>query len=91
MVAPATLARDEVLAVVRRRRNALLAACDWTQAADSPISTTDRSAWAEYCQALRTLPETITDPACIVWPVAPSPKDPPHARGQRGAGRGRCL
>jgi hypothetical protein len=30
-----------VLAVVRRRRNVLLAACDWTQAADSPISTTD--------------------------------------------------
>jgi hypothetical protein len=71
VVAPATLARDEVLAVVRRRRNALLAACDWTQATDSPISTTDRSAWAEYRQALRTLPETITDPASIVWPVAP--------------------
>jgi hypothetical protein len=67
---------DEVLAVVRRRRNALLAACDWTQAADSPISTTDRSAWAEYRQALRTLPETITDPASIVWPVAPTQKDP---------------
>ena len=70
MVAPATLTTDEVLAVVRRRRNALLAACDWTQATDSPISTTDRSAWAEYRQALRTLPETITDPARIVWPVA---------------------
>jgi hypothetical protein len=76
VVAPATLTTDEVLAVVRRRRNALLAACDWTQAADSPISTTDRSAWAEYRQALRTLPETITDPASIVWPVAPTQKDP---------------
>ncbi|WP_317975948.1 phage tail assembly chaperone [Novosphingobium pituita] len=49
------------------------------------------SAWAEYRQALRTLPETITDSASIVWPVAPSPKDPPHARGQCGAGRGRGL
>jgi hypothetical protein len=29
------------------------------------------SAWAEYRQALRTLPETITDSASIVWPVAP--------------------
>jgi hypothetical protein len=61
-----------VLAVVRRRRNALLAACDWTQAADSPIAATDRSAWADYRQALRTLPETITDPASIDWPVAPA-------------------
>jgi hypothetical protein len=74
VVAPATLTTDEVLAVVRRRRNALLAACDWTQAADSPISTTDRSAWAEYRQALRTLPK-------------PSPTRPassgrsPHAKG----------
>jgi hypothetical protein len=72
LVAPATLSADEVLAVVRRRRNALLAACDWTQAADSPLAATDRSAWADYRQALRSLPETITDPASIDWPVAPS-------------------
>jgi hypothetical protein len=74
VVAPATLTTDEVLAVRRRRRNALLAACDWTQAADSPISTTDRSAWAEYRQALRTLPKpSPTRPAS--WP-SPHAKDP---------------
>lgn len=72
VVAPATLTADEVLAVVRRRRNALLAACDWTQAADSPIPSADRSAWADYRQALRNLPDTITDAGTVEWPTAPS-------------------
>lgn len=72
VVAAATLTADEVLAVVRRRRNALLTACDWTQAADSPIPSADRSAWAEYRQTLRNLPDTITDAGTVEWPTAPS-------------------
>lgn len=56
-------------APIRARRNALLAASDWTQIADAPV---DAKAWAEYRQALRDLPATIKDPtADVAWPEPP--------------------
>ena len=54
---------------LRNRRNADLAASDWTQVADA---TVDRAAWAEYRQALRDLPKNTTDPREAVWPAAPA-------------------
>ncbi|GMM59908.1 tail fiber assembly protein [Novosphingobium pituita] len=72
VVAAAPLSRDDVLAVIRRRRNVLLAACDWTQAADSPIPDTARSAWAAYRQALRDLPGTAADLTPLAWPLPPA-------------------
>jgi hypothetical protein len=54
---------------IRRERNALLAASDWTQVADAPV---DNAAWAKYRQALRDLPAKIKDPtANVKWPKAP--------------------
>lgn len=54
---------------IRARRNALLAASDWTQIPDAPVDT---KAWEKYRQALRDLPETITDPTMPVdWPEPP--------------------
>jgi hypothetical protein len=52
---------------VRERRNADLAACDWTQLPDAPV---DAGAWAEYRQALRDVTEQ-DDPFKIIWPVRP--------------------
>ena len=52
---------------VRMRRNAALAASDWTQVADAPV---DAAAWKTYRQALRDLP---ADP---LWPFVELP-DPP--------------
>jgi len=49
------------------RRNVLLAGSDWTQLPDAPANKT---AWAEYRQQLRDLPN---DPA---WPNVEFP-DPP--------------
>lgn len=43
---------------MRLHRDALLAACDWTQAADDP--TGNAEAWAQYRQALRDAPDTWT-------------------------------
>lgn len=62
--------QEQLLAVIRQKRNSLLAASDWTQVADSPLSPEKRTAWAEYRQQLRDFPETcdVDDPA---WPVAP--------------------
>ena len=53
---------------VRKQRDQLLAACDWTQVADAPV---DQVAWAEYRQALRDVPSQEGFPMQVVWPVKP--------------------
>ena len=46
-------AKDEVLWIqVRQERSRRLAECDWTQLADAPLNSQDKTAWAEYRQAL---------------------------------------
>jgi hypothetical protein len=55
-------------AQVRAERNALLAASDWTQLADS---TADKAAWATYRQALRDVTEQSGFPWTIDWPTQP--------------------
>lgn len=54
---------------MRSRRTQLLAASDWTQAADAPV---DRAAWAAYRQALRDLPANTADPRNPAWPIPPA-------------------
>lgn len=58
-------------AELRAERSRRLAACDWTQVADAPLTDEQKSAWASYRQALRDLPQTATDPASVVWPEPP--------------------
>jgi len=58
---------------LRAQRNQLLAASDWTQGNDSPLSTESKSAWAAYRAALRTLPDVTSDPSNVEWPSVPSP------------------
>ena len=53
---------------VRKQRNDLLAACDWTQVADAPV---DKEAWAAYRQALRDISEQPDFPLSVVWPEKP--------------------
>ena len=53
---------------VRAERDALLAACDWTQVADAPV---DQAAWAVYRQALRDVTAQAGFPDAVVWPVMP--------------------
>lgn len=57
---------DELLITRRRQRDRLLAASDWTQLPDSPLTSEVRSAWASYRQALRDLDMSGTD-----WPAQP--------------------
>jgi hypothetical protein len=54
---------------VRAERDALLAACDWTQVADAPV---DQAAWAVYRQALRDVTAQAGFPVDIVWPMKPA-------------------
>ena len=64
-------AKDSAMAQIRGNRTRLLAACDWTQIADS---TADKTAWATYRTALRNLPATMTgDPRTFNdWPHDPN-------------------
>ena len=56
----------------RNTRNMHLANSDWTQAADSPLSSDKKTEWATYRQALRDLPTNETDAHHLTWPTAPS-------------------
>lgn len=50
----------------RKIRNYKLSQSDWTQFPDSPITEDQKNAWQVYRQALRDLPENITDPKPLV-------------------------
>ncbi len=68
---PQSLLDYAVGADVRRKRDTLIAACDWTQIPDAPLSATQRAAWATYRQALRNVPAQAGFPAAINWPIKP--------------------
>lgn len=58
--------------LLRDRRARLLRQSDFTQVPDAPLTEEQRAAWATYRQALRDLPETVIDPATVVWPLPPA-------------------
>lgn len=58
----------EQAAAIRSQRNAKLAACDWTQLADS---SADKPSWATYRQALRDVTGQAGFPWNVTWPVEP--------------------
>lgn len=60
---------DVQTAIIKNRRNRLLAESDWTQLSDVPI--TNKDAWAQYRQALRNIPEQSGFPTNVVWPTPP--------------------
>lgn len=59
----------EMSVKVRSERNTRLAACDWTQIADS---SADKSAWAIYRQELRDITKQSGFPWNVMWPTQPS-------------------
>jgi hypothetical protein len=59
------------MSYLRHVRDLLMNITDWTQAADSPLTETQRAAWAAYRQALRDLPQAYGGEGAIEWPVAP--------------------
>ena len=58
----------EQAASVRAARNSKLAACDWTQLADS---SADKPAWATYRQSLRDVTGQAGFPWNVTWTVEP--------------------
>lgn len=55
---------------LRYERNKLLAACDWTQMPDAPLTAEQKQAWQVYRQELRDLPATV-DINNIIYPTKP--------------------
>jgi len=63
---------DEIKSASNRsKRNDLLAASDWTQANDSPLSNDKKIEWATYRTALRDLPSSSDWPD-VTFPTEPS-------------------
>jgi hypothetical protein len=56
---------------LRAERRTRLAACDWTQLPDTPLTEEQKATWSVYRQALRDLPANTTDIYNIEWPVLP--------------------
>lgn len=64
--------RDKIK-MIRPQRNARLSASDWTQGADAPLTSAQKTAWKNYRQELRDFPalimaDNIDNPP---WPVQP--------------------
>ena len=57
-------------AVLRMKRDGLLAQSDWRMSMDYPYG--DQEQWILYRKLLRDLPEVTADPANPVWPIPPS-------------------
>jgi hypothetical protein len=60
---------------IRNQRNSLLFMCDWTQAADSPLTDEKKAEWVTYRAELRAVPtdnSTVTKLAEVIWPDQPS-------------------
>jgi len=59
---------------MRNRRNSLLAASDWTQMGDAPLTEIEKEQWRTYRQSLRDVPvnnASATTLAAINWPEEP--------------------
>jgi hypothetical protein len=63
-------ARANFLVNLRKQRNILLEATDWTVMPDSPLSQQKKDDYIAYRQALRDLPQTVTYDT-LFWPVKP--------------------
>ncbi len=70
----AVVRTDNILEILRLKRDALLAESDWTQVNDSPLSDTKKAEWSTYRQELRDLPssyQSTTNFDDVVFPTQP--------------------
>jgi hypothetical protein len=59
---------------IRKKRNQLLADCDWTQLIDAQVD--NKIQWQSYRQSLRDLTKA-QNPEDVIWPVKPNVILPP--------------
>ncbi len=56
---------------LRSTRDKRLQDSDWTQLTDCALDAATQTAWCDYRQALRDLPDTYANPNDVVWPQKP--------------------
>jgi hypothetical protein len=61
----------EKLAELRKTRNQLLSASDWTQLPDTKLDSKLKSKWQTYRQNLRDMPTNFSYSEEIKWPQEP--------------------
>ncbi len=71
LVSRPEMSDEQRAAVIRGKRDQLLAGSDWAVLPDVQLSTVKREAWLQYRQALREVPTQPTFPASVVWPKQP--------------------
>jgi len=59
----------EKWSAIKRVRNELLIACDWTQLPDAVLTVEEKEAWLIYRQKLRDIPQDFTSPDSVVFPT----------------------
>ena len=70
----AVVRTDNILEILRLKRDALLTESDWTQVSDSPLIDAKKTEWATYRQELRDLPsshQSTTNFDDVVFPTQP--------------------
>ena len=63
---------NRVAASVRSQRDRYLSECDWTVLTDSPLTTSKKTQWKTYRQALRDISSAEGFPHTMTWPTKPS-------------------
>jgi len=64
-------AANDLIAETRDDRTKRLAASDWTQFSDAPLTAAQKAAWAVYRQLLRDVTKQAGFPASVTWPPVP--------------------
>jgi hypothetical protein len=62
---------DDAVNLAIPQRNELLAASDWTQIPNNPLTAEQQQAWAVYRQELRDITIQAGYPFNIIWPTQP--------------------
>lgn len=65
------VAAEQALAILRAKRNRLIADTDWEIVKHKELGTNISTALKTYRQELRDLPANTSDPANPVWPTKP--------------------
>ena len=63
---------NRAAASVRSQRDRYLSECDWTVLTDSPLTTSKKTQWKTYRQALRDISSAEGFPHTMTWPTKPS-------------------
>jgi hypothetical protein len=58
--------------VIKAYRNDLLTQSDWTQLPDAALTSTEQTAWQNYRQSLRDIPQNYAIPDEVIFPEIPT-------------------